>query len=45
MTVGKRDSCKRIVKETCEVDIAYRLVEYMNGDGRSGYDLLYISLK
>ncbi len=45
MTVGKRDSCKRIVKETCEVDIAYRLVEYMNEEMRNGYDLLHVPLK
>ena len=36
------DSCKRIVKEQCELETAYRLIDCTNENGRNGYDLLYI---
>ncbi|MDM5236755.1 DUF4362 domain-containing protein [Bacillus cereus] len=39
------DSCKRIVKEPREVEVAYRLVDCTNEGGRNGYDLLYVPKK
>ncbi|PGZ10266.1 hypothetical protein COE30_05250 [Bacillus cereus] len=39
------DSCKRIVKEPREVEVAYRLVDCTNEAGRNGYDLLYVPKK
>ncbi|MHC2833190.1 DUF4362 domain-containing protein [Bacillus sp. F9_6S_D1_P_5] len=39
------DSCKRIVKEQRESQIAYRLIDCANENGRNGYDLLYVLKK
>ncbi|MGG0299385.1 DUF4362 domain-containing protein [Bacillus albus] len=39
------DSCKRIVKEQRELQMAYRLIECANENGRNGYDLLYVPKK
>ncbi|MES5891634.1 DUF4362 domain-containing protein [Bacillus cereus group sp. RP43] len=39
------DSCKRIVKEQCELETAYRLIDCTNENGRNGYDLLYVLKK
>ncbi|MGN5652582.1 DUF4362 domain-containing protein [Bacillus sp. Brlt_9] len=36
------DSCKRIVKEQRESQMAYRLIDCANENGRNGYDLLYV---
>jgi len=40
-----KDSCKRIVKEQCELQTAYRLIDCVNENGRNGYDLLYVPEK
>lgn len=39
------DSCKRIVKEQRELQMAYRLIDCVNENGRNGYDLLYVPKK
>ncbi len=40
-----KDSCKRIVKEQCESQTAYRLIDCVNENGRNGYDLVYVPKK
>ncbi|MGF9768856.1 DUF4362 domain-containing protein [Bacillus albus] len=40
-----KDSCKRIVKEQRESQIAYRLIDCANENGHNGYDLLYVLKK
>ncbi|TCW59148.1 uncharacterized protein DUF4362 [Bacillus thuringiensis] len=39
------DSCKRIAKEQRESEMAYRLIDCANENGRNGYDLLYVPKK
>ncbi|MEH0979628.1 DUF4362 domain-containing protein [Bacillus mobilis] len=39
------DSCKRIVKEQRESQMAYRLIDCANENGHNGYDLLYVPKK